>query len=136
MKKIRIIEKFEVVSIVLVAVCLLGYIISFVVNANELGCLFYIPAAILGVTCFALEIWKTYLYDNLSKEEKEEILQKQDEDLYQDALNYISSEKFGHITRFQRRYGEKVYEKLVAEGYILDYPKENKWAINNRLFLV
>lgn len=132
MRKIRIIEKFEMASIYLIAICLLVAVFCIVEKEERLEYLFYILSLIFGCLCFGFNIWKSYLYDNLSEDKREKLAKEKENALYDEALKYITEEKSGHITRFQRRYGREIYEKLILEGYISDYPNENKWFLKER----
>lgn len=131
MKKIKILKKFDMLFSCLVAIFLLGAFFCLMKKESEMELFFYYLTFFSACAVFVLDIWLSYLIERLPEEEKERQRKEKANALYEQALDYVYNEKFGSISRFERRYGKDVYDRVVQEEYILIFPDKNKWIINS-----
>ena len=132
MKKIDFLQKAEfcVLCLVVFLILIATMFVSF--HREDIASILLYTSLGFAVLGFALYIRKSYLLDKLPKEKVEELkTQKKNADIEQAKL-YVAEEKFGHKSRFIRRFGDNAYQKLIDLGIIYCSANGKKWFIRTK----
>ena len=131
MKRLKIILNLMWVLVISISVLFLSAIAFFVYDNSGVSAFLFKCIALLAIVLFGLYIRVSYIRDNFSKEEQEEIAKKKESENYGNALFYVVSEECGSKNRFIRRYGKNMYEYFVDKGIILAV-SEKKWHVTDK----
>ena len=129
MKRINFYRKAEIWLISLICVILFAATLCVSLDKTLYAEYLFFGMIALGIMYFALYIRVSYLHDDLPPRVKNSITQKKEQENFNKAILYVKEEKFGHKSRFVRRFGEETYNEFVKLGIITSTTKE--WNVTD-----
>jgi hypothetical protein len=133
MKRLDLILKIEWILVIAMSVLFLSSVFCFAMNKSAEAVSLLKGIVVLAIFLFAAYIRASYLNDNLPKDVLDEKAKLAERKNYESALTYIVEEKFGHRSRFVRRFGDKTYEKFINHGLIVVTSSSKKeWKLTDK----